>query len=328
MRRDALLRPELLSQEEPFLTKGHASQLHFQRFFATYHMFAFHVVLSQRSGPVYHSAMLQGNCTNIPDPYPLPSPRTTDAQCVLTISNDFLENEGQLWISELYISLKRRPQSTKPATLFATRGDLVLSHVVIAGGGASARAVDVQYPQTERWLKQAPWLQGRRGRLLAEGMDQSHPLRHCAITPQAPLAHVPASAGKPQPQATATTGHPYRGDTHLCPLRAHAYLQVAPCADVITHSPQRIRPIHCPRTVFTTTQHAVCACQRVGAGLWGVGGYLVGVFCDLGVPFFVVWRRSVRVRLDVIREWNLLGLPWSWPHAVVPACSTMSLLSM
>lgn len=139
--------------------------------------------LPMNFGPVYHSIVLQGNCTNMPDPYPLPSPRTTDAQCVLTVSNDFLENEGQLWISDLYISLQRRPQATKQATLFATRGDLVLSHVVVAGGGATARAVDVQYPQTERWLKQAPWLQGRRGRLLAEGTAPTHPRQHCAIAP-------------------------------------------------------------------------------------------------------------------------------------------------
>lgn len=88
----------------------------------------------------------------------------------MTVSDDFLENEGQLWISDLYVSLQRQSGVLNEATVFANRGDLVLSNVVVSGGGAFARAIDVEYPQTAQLLQQAPWLEGRRARLLAEGV--------------------------------------------------------------------------------------------------------------------------------------------------------------
>eukprot|EP00892_Ulva_mutabilis_P004204 jgi/Ulvmu1/2155/UM129_0015.1 len=138
---------------------------------------------------------IRGNCTNVPVPFALAVTKPRESQCVLTVLNDFLENEGQMWISDLYIALQRPPDMLQVATVFANRGDLVLSHVVISGGGSFARALDIQYPQTNEWLSQAPWLQGRRGRLYAEDcvLDGFFQERH--------------SAARLSPNATATFHH-------------------------------------------------------------------------------------------------------------------------
>lgn len=55
-----------------------------------------------------------------------------------------------------------------------------MSHVVVSGGHSFARAVDIQYPQTNELLSQAPWLEGRRARLLAQGTPLL-PTRHHTV---------------------------------------------------------------------------------------------------------------------------------------------------
>lgn len=100
----------------------------------------------------------QGNCTE-PFPDVLQPPRSTDTQCVITVFEDFMDNNNVVWVSNLYIRLdgsmtrpvgvNDTPVEFDTSVFFVQNADMYLTNVVMRGLsdlGYEGRGIDMMDP--------------------------------------------------------------------------------------------------------------------------------------------------------------------------------------